>query len=145
MTEQSDLDHERVANGILSRIASGEYEVGGLIPSTKRLERQYGLSATTVRKAVVRLQAEGILEGRPGKGVAVKAMPDEAALEIRDLKALGKAVAELKRRTEGYAELQETVSRVETNLRDLYAKQGYTYPNGGGPGDERQDRTVGHG
>lgn len=145
VTEQGDLDHERVANGILSRIASGEYEVGKLIPSTKQLEQQYRVSQTTARKAVVRLQGEGVLEGRPGKGVAVRAMPDEAALETRDLKALAETVAELKRRTEGYAELEKTVSRLEDNLRNLYARQAFIYPDSEQDSDKRQDRRVGHG
>lgn len=144
MTEQSDLDHERVANGLLSRITSGEYETGKLIPSTKQLEQMYGVSQTTVRKAVVRLQNEGILEGRPGKGVVVKAMPEVAAAGMRDLKALSETVAELKRRTEGYAEMEKTVSRLESNLRDLYAKQGFVYPDAG-HGSEKRDKAVGHG
>lgn len=144
MTERSDLDHERVAGGILSGITSGAYEVGTLIPSTKQLEQQYGVSQTTVRRAVARLQAEGILKGRPGKGVIVAAKPDDAAAGQRDLAALAAEVAELKRRVRDNSDLHEIVSRIEGNLIELYGKTGYDYP-ADEAASQQQDRRARHG
>lgn len=145
MTEQTGTDYQRIADDIRARISSGEYRVGDAIPSTPKLIQQYGVSKTPVRQAVDLLRTEGVLIGQSGKAVYVRAMPDEAAAEMRDLKLLGETVAELKRRTEGYAELREVVYRVEDNLRALYAKQAFTYPDDEQAGGKRRDRAVGHG
>jgi GntR family transcriptional regulator len=144
VAETSGPDYLRITDDIRDRIRSGEYTVGAAIPSTPRLEKQYGVSKTPVRQAVDQLRREGILTGQSGKGVYVKAMPEDAAAEQRDLKALSETVAELKRRTEGYAELEKTVSRLEDNLRELYGKFGYDYRDEG-PREPTPERAIGHG
>ncbi|MEH1012735.1 winged helix-turn-helix domain-containing protein [Micromonospora sp. CPCC 206060] len=64
-------ERQRIAQDIRDRIASGEYPPGGKLPSLRELIDHYGVSAEPVRSALLILQAEGLLEGRQGKGVFV--------------------------------------------------------------------------
>lgn len=145
MTDRIGPSHQLVADDIRARITSGEYEVGAPIPSTKKLVAQYEMSPTVVRHAVERLRADGVLIGHPGKAVYVRAKPGDAAVAGRDLKALTETVAELKRRTEGYTELEQAVSRLESNLMDLYARFGFEYSQSRQAGRKQQDEAMSHG
>lgn len=144
VTETSGPDYQRIADDLLNKIRSGEYPVGAPIPSTPRLEQEYGVSKTPVRQAVDLLRREGVLAGQSGKAVYVRALPDEAAAGARDLKALAGEVAELKRRVHDNGELWEIVSRIEANLRELYAKTAYEYP-GEEPSGPPPERVIRHG
>ena len=128
-TEEIGTLYQRVADGIRGKIISGEYPVGTTIPSTKQLEKQFGVSQSAVRQGVGELKAAGILRGQPGKAVYVKAKPDAAAAEKHDVETLSKRVAELEQRTEDrpmreqitklqdeVAELRQRTGRVETRL-----------------------------
>ena len=143
MTEASGPDYQRIADDIRAKVRSGEYPVGAAIPSTPRLEKQYGVSKTPVRQAVDQLRREGILAGQSGKAVYVRAMPEAAAAEQRDLKALAGQLAELKRRVRDNGELWDFVSRIEANLIELYGKTGFDYPDHEASG--QQERTARHG
>jgi DNA-binding GntR family transcriptional regulator len=146
MTGKIGPDYQRLIGQIRSKITSGEYQLGQAIPSTAALAELTGLSVPVVRRAVGQLEADGILEGHPGKGVYVKAMPADADSERQDLKDLGQQVGELQQHVRELAErapgqggdvrrelkdLQETVGRIEVNLIDLYGKMGHDYPQGG--------------
>ena len=124
--------YQQVADDIRTRIVSGEYPVGTPIPSTLKLGERHGVSQTVVRKAVEQLRDEGVLVGQPGKAVYVKALPEQAAAGRRDLAALADEVAGVR----------DWLTRVETNLMELYGKTGYDYP-GESPGE--RDRRIGHG
>jgi GntR family transcriptional regulator len=80
---------DAIAKDIRARIRSGEYPVGEPIPSTVKLADQYDVSKGPVRQAIDALRAEGILAGRPGKGVYVIAVP---ASDDGDLAALAAQV-----------------------------------------------------
>jgi DNA-binding FadR family transcriptional regulator len=143
-------EYQRLIDRLRADITSGEYPVGQTIPSTSALAKLTGVSAQVVRRAVGQLQADGILEGHPGKGVFVKAMPEEADQESRDVASLSRQVSELEERfgdlashpggasdadlaevRADIASLQEAQGRLEVNLIDLYGKMGYDYPQGG--------------
>jgi DNA-binding GntR family transcriptional regulator len=135
-----------VADDIRARIASGEYRVGEPVPSTTRLTAQHGVSSTVVRHAVEQLKNDGILTGHPGKAVYVRAMPEDAAAEQRDVKVLSSQVAELQgivaelaRRVDSLGDdpLRDLVTRVEVNLMELYGKLGHDYPG------QREQRSNG--
>jgi DNA-binding GntR family transcriptional regulator len=105
------------------------------------------MSIPVIRRAVGQLEADGLLEGHPGKAVYVKATPADLGRERQDMEALGEQfralqsdVQELARQAEtaspsdlvqGLTELRETVGRIEANLIDLYQKTGHAYPQGG--------------
>jgi DNA-binding GntR family transcriptional regulator len=131
LTDEPVTDYQRVTDGILGKIRSGEWPVGEAIPSTPKLAALYGVSPQPVRKAVGQLQRDGILRGHGGKGVYVKAMPAAAEADMRDLKALGEDIAELKRRLAGYEDLRELVQRIEAGLAELYGMTGHTYAPAG--------------
>ena len=62
---------EQLAEQLRYRIASGAYNVGDLLPATRALARQLGISFHTVRKAYQLLVDEGILESLQGSGFRV--------------------------------------------------------------------------
>jgi DNA-binding transcriptional regulator YhcF (GntR family) len=143
-------EYRRLIDQIRASIASGEYPIGETIPSTAALAEATGVSTQVVRRAVGQLEADGILEGHPGKGVFVRAMPEDADRERQDVASLGRQVSEMGERLRELAgwspaapggeldqikadvtDLRETAGRLEVNLIDLYGKMGYDYPQGG--------------
>lgn len=53
------------------RIEDGAYPVNRAIPSLIRLTQEFGVAEDTVRKAVDKLKADGLLAGTAGKGTYV--------------------------------------------------------------------------
>jgi GntR family transcriptional regulator len=52
-------------------INSGEYSAGDFLPTEDGLEKIYGVSRTTIRKAIEMLVADGYLEVKQGRGTRV--------------------------------------------------------------------------
>ena len=63
--------YERVAEGLRSRIASGEWLPGQMIPGRRDLSAQYGVAAATLERAVGMLMAEGIMSASDRRGTFV--------------------------------------------------------------------------
>jgi GntR family transcriptional regulator len=63
--------YREVANDLQARINSGEYPPGTQIPSYAQLAVLYTVSVTTVQRAILVLQAQGVLVGVQGRGVYV--------------------------------------------------------------------------
>lgn len=61
----------RVYNTLRTHILENDYAIGDLLPSEPELERIFGVSRTTVRKAVEMLSHEGLVEARQGYGTTV--------------------------------------------------------------------------
>jgi GntR family transcriptional regulator len=61
----------RVYNVLKKQILEGGYSIGSLLPIESELEKMFGVSRTTVRKAVEILCREGFLETRQGRGTVV--------------------------------------------------------------------------
>ena len=148
MAGQIGPEYRQLMDQIRSKIASGEYPVGQPIPSTTELKELTGMSIPVIRRAVGQLEADGILEGHPGKAVYVKATPTDLASERQDVQALGEQIRSLQRDVRELAgratdeaqpsdvvreltEFRETISRLEANLVGLYQKTGHAYPQGG--------------
>jgi DNA-binding GntR family transcriptional regulator len=154
VNEHVGPSYQHVADDIRARITSGSYRVGEQIPSTPALCDQYGMSATVIRTAVSQLETAGVLIGHPGKGVFVKALPEDAEGERRDVETLGAEVAELRDRVaelvrkieaHGHSDLQTTLDRLVNNLIELYGKTGHTYPedrDGARPGGPRRSKAA---
>ncbi len=65
--------YQQVADELMASIASGEYPVGGNLPTELELCRQYGISRHTVREALRRLRDDGLISRRRRVGTEVVA------------------------------------------------------------------------
>ncbi|WP_218005945.1 GntR family transcriptional regulator [Actinomadura hibisca] len=61
-----------MAADVRARIMAGDLAPGTRLPSTARLVEEFGVSNTTVQKALAELKGEGYLTSRQGKGVFVR-------------------------------------------------------------------------
>lgn len=62
----------QIATTLRQRIASGEYAKGTLLPSIIKLSEEFGVTTTTVRKALTMLKDEGLIGSEPGYGTFVR-------------------------------------------------------------------------
>jgi GntR family transcriptional regulator of arabinose operon len=63
--------HERISQDLLMEIQSGKFSPGQRLPTELELTRHYGLSRESVRKALSKLQADGLVVKRQGSGTYV--------------------------------------------------------------------------
>ena len=63
---------DQISEQIRYHVASGHLTVGEVLPSTRVLGKQVGVSFHTVRKAYQQLEAEGILDSKVGSGFRVR-------------------------------------------------------------------------
>ncbi|ANP56115.1 GntR family transcriptional regulator [Streptomyces griseochromogenes] len=61
-----------VADALRARILSGEWEIGERLPSRVRFAEEYGVGRNVLQRAMDRLIAEGLLEGRAGSGTYLR-------------------------------------------------------------------------
>ena len=64
--------HVQLENLIKDKIASGEYPMGSLLPSERKMAEAYGINRLTVRAALKNLQKEGLVSTIHGKGNFVR-------------------------------------------------------------------------
>lgn len=162
MAAEAPPKYRQIADDIRLRIRTGRYQPGSQLPSKADLMGEYTVALGTLNDAFRVLRDEELIRTVQGSGTYVcDPLPDEhpeseydvvmrrldelgEASGAGELDALRETVTELRQRSEGYADLETTVSRLESNLRDLYAKQGFVYPDAG-HGSEKRDKAVGHG
>jgi GntR family transcriptional repressor for pyruvate dehydrogenase complex len=63
--------YRRVSDGILERLAAGEFTLGSRLPSERELAEANSVSRATVREAMVALEMMGVVEMRKGSGIYV--------------------------------------------------------------------------
>lgn len=64
-----------VADDLRSRIESGDLQPGDQLPTKRQMAAQYQVSQQVIDSAMIVLRAEGLIEGRQGKGVYVATRP----------------------------------------------------------------------
>ncbi|GLZ10257.1 hypothetical protein Acsp04_04920 [Actinomadura sp. NBRC 104425] len=74
----------QLADILRERIAKGEIAPGKRLPSLMDMEREFGLNQKTIRKSLAVLKDEGLIESSPGRGMFVKAQPDDDRAEDGD-------------------------------------------------------------
>lgn len=72
-------------------IATGRYQIGARLPSTRSLAAQLDLSYHTVRAAYQKLESEGLIEGRSGSGYVVR---ERSGVSRSDLMEEGAAIVQ---------------------------------------------------
>ncbi|UTO20773.1 FadR family transcriptional regulator [Acinetobacter sp. Z1] len=70
---------EQAVEIIHQRIQQGSYAIGSALPSQRDLAAQLGISRASLREALTRLAALGLLEIKAGKGVYVISQHSQAA------------------------------------------------------------------
>jgi DNA-binding transcriptional regulator YhcF (GntR family) len=64
--------YRRIADEIRDRVARGELRPGDRVPSTRQITQQWGVAMATATKVIATLQAEGVVDTRPGAGTVVR-------------------------------------------------------------------------
>lgn len=134
--EKSDKLYRRVTDGILQRLAGGEFPVGSRLPTERELAETYTISRTTVREAMVALEMMGVVEMRKGSGIYVASlrMPGEGAetLDVgafellearRSVEAEVAALAALRIDDERLGELDALVATMADADADIVASE----------------------
>lgn len=67
----SETLHEKIYNDILKKIHSHQYEEGVMLPTELEMVSVYGASKAPIRQALGRLEQEGLIVRRAGKGTFV--------------------------------------------------------------------------
>ncbi|KKK07251.1 winged helix-turn-helix domain-containing protein [Micromonospora sp. HK10] len=62
---------DELLDDLLKKIKDGTYPPGSQLPSGRMLADVYDVSQSTISRAVARLRQQGVLVGRPGRGVFV--------------------------------------------------------------------------
>lgn len=75
MRRETDAPYWRVFNGVLGAIRDGTYPPGGRVPSETALAEAYGVSRSTVSRAMEKLRWIGLVAGPPGGIARVSAEP----------------------------------------------------------------------
>ncbi|MCX7678441.1 MAG: FadR family transcriptional regulator [Spirochaetes bacterium] len=78
--------HEEIVSQIQRKIISGEIKAGEKLPAERELAVELGVNRATLREAVKKLEAQGLVEVRHGDGVYVKDFLESENLDV--LKAM---------------------------------------------------------
>ena len=69
---RKDTLYQKIVDYLKGKIASGELKIGDAIYSENLLCERFGVSRTSVRKAVRLMIEENLLESRQGKGTFIR-------------------------------------------------------------------------
>ncbi len=69
------IRYHQIAEELGTRVRSGEYAAGRVLPSESELSDEFGVSRVTVRKALEMLREEGLVDARQGFGWFVAGEP----------------------------------------------------------------------
>ena len=61
----------QLADDLAARIAAGEFPPGTRLPGRERLAAQYGVAEMTVRRALIELEARGLVQRDAARGALV--------------------------------------------------------------------------
>ena len=71
----TEPQYQRIAATLRARITAGDLRAGERLPAIRALASELGVGRHTVEEAYADLTAEGLLEGRVGRGTFVAAPP----------------------------------------------------------------------
>ncbi|WP_327586209.1 GntR family transcriptional regulator [Nonomuraea sp. NBC_00507] len=73
--EHAQTRADEVANHLRQEVGTGKLAVGSVLPGENVLAQEQGVGRITIRRALALLEAEGIVEKRPGRGRVVRSQP----------------------------------------------------------------------
>ena len=89
MNERKSLGlPDKIYGDILNQILEGEYKEGERLPTEHALAERFETSRPTVREALARLRADGIIVTRHGSGTTVARRPDPDVRRFAPLETL---------------------------------------------------------
>lgn len=74
--------YQQIASDIIARISQEEWNIGDRLPSENELSEEYDASRVTVRQALAKLEADGLIEKQRGRGAFLKANPRRVVQEL---------------------------------------------------------------
>lgn len=78
MAAETQFRFEQIAQELRASIQRGDIPAGSLLPSERQLQETYGISRTTVRRALADLVSSGWAESSPNRGVVSRMGPSKA-------------------------------------------------------------------
>jgi GntR family transcriptional repressor for pyruvate dehydrogenase complex len=116
---------ESTTRALYTLIVEGGYRVGDRLPPERDLSETLGLSRPTVREAIGRLVAEGVLQARRGSGTYVAPVDLEHIFTVRlALEPLAAALAAQHRSDQQLAELRAHLDAMRSAIDDARAFAG---------------------
>jgi DNA-binding FadR family transcriptional regulator len=119
---------------ILEQIVSGGLREGDKLPSEHQICRMFGVSRPTVREALMRLHADGLVTTRQGSGTFVQRRPSDQLVRLADasdiagmlrclevrigLEGQAASLAARRRTPEQMARLAEALSALRASFED---------------------------
>jgi GntR family transcriptional repressor for pyruvate dehydrogenase complex len=79
-----ELYSDVIYDQIIAQICNGVFPIGTRLPSEQQFARMFEVSRPTVRQAIKRLQADGMIESRQGSGHVVRRVPPSALPSAAD-------------------------------------------------------------
>ncbi|MEU1204859.1 GntR family transcriptional regulator [Nocardia sp. NPDC005825] len=71
-----------VADELARRVASGEYEPGGLMPSVRQVAEEFDLNRATAQLILGRLESYGFVDAHRGKGFVIRDVRSEGGVDV---------------------------------------------------------------
>lgn len=75
--------YRQLMDEVRADIATGRQPVGSILPSVRQVAKELEINPMTVSKAYSRLEAEGLLERLPGRGMRVRAVRPSSSMADR--------------------------------------------------------------
>ncbi|NYT38545.1 FadR family transcriptional regulator [Allopusillimonas soli] len=73
---------DRITEILINEITSGQYRLGEILPPEQVIAERLGVSRTALREAVSRLKADGLVESKQGRGLAITAVARPSVLRM---------------------------------------------------------------
>ena len=77
--------YRQISNVLINCINTGQFAPGAMIPSERDLSKQFGVSRSSIREALIALEITGWIEIRTGNGVYVNnTLPEQPAAQSEE-------------------------------------------------------------
>jgi len=73
---------DRIVETLTNEITSGQYKIGEVLPPEQIIADRLGVSRTALREAVSRLKADGLVNSKQGRGLAITAVTRPSVLRM---------------------------------------------------------------